>query len=95
MSAKIQVEIIYATTQEQIVYSIDVAVGTTIGEAIEQSGILQQYAEIDLSVNPVGIFSQRAQLTDELKDGDRIEIYRPLLIDPKQKRRQKALRVKK
>ena len=55
-----------------------------------QSGILQQFTEIDLRENKVGIYSRPAKLTDQLKDGDRIEIYRPLLADPKEIRRKRA-----
>ena len=61
-----------------------------IQTAILQSGILQQFAEIDLRENKVGIYSRLAKLTDQLKDGDRIEIYRPLLADPKEIRRKRA-----
>ncbi|WGE14528.1 RnfH family protein [Pasteurella multocida] len=61
-----------------------------IQTAILQSGILQQFTEIDLRENKVGIFSRPAKLTDQLKDGDRIEIYRPLLADPKEIRRKRA-----
>ena len=61
-----------------------------IKTAILQSGILQQFTEIDLRENKVGIYSRPAKLTDQLKDGDRIEIYRPLLADPKEIRRKRA-----
>jgi len=61
-----------------------------IQTAILQSGILQQFTEIDLRENKVGIYSRPAKLTDQLKDGDRIEIYRPLLADPKEIRRKRA-----
>ncbi|KYK81245.1 hypothetical protein SC383S_02390, partial [Aggregatibacter actinomycetemcomitans SC383s] len=55
-----------------------------------QSGILQQFTNIDLRENKIGIFSRPVKLTDQLKDGDRIEIYRPLLADPKEIRRKRA-----
>ena len=61
-----------------------------IQTAILQSGILQQFTEIDLRENKVGIYSRPAKLTDQLKDGERIEIYRPLLADPKEIRRKRA-----
>ena len=61
-----------------------------IQTAILQSGILQQFTEIDLRENKVWIYSRPAKLTDQLKDGDRIEIYRPLLADPKEIRRKRA-----
>ena len=70
--------------------SFKVDEGTMIQTAILQSGILQQFTEIDLRENKVGIYSRPAKLTDQLKDGDRIEIYRPLLADPKEIRRKRA-----
>ena len=70
--------------------SFKVDEGTMIQTAILQSGILQQFTEIDLRENKVGIYSRPAKLNDQLKDGDRIEIYRPLLADPKEIRRKRA-----
>ena len=58
--------------------------------AIVQSGILQQFNDIDLRTNKIGIFSLPVKLNDQLKEGDRIEIYRPLLADPKEIRRKRA-----
>ena len=70
--------------------SFKVDEGTMIQTAILQSGILQRFTEIDLRENKVGIYSRPAKLNDQLKDGDRIEIYRPLLADPKEIRRKRA-----
>ena len=64
--------------------------GTMVQTAILQSGILTQFTDIDLRNNKVGIFSRPVKLTDLLKAGDRIEIYRPLLADPKEIRRKRA-----
>ncbi|CDF99947.1 Putative Protein RnfH [Avibacterium paragallinarum JF4211] len=64
--------------------------GTTVQTAILQSGILHQFNDIDLRENKIGIFSRPAKLTDVLENGDRIEIYRPLLADPKEIRRKRA-----
>ena len=58
--------------------------------AIVQSGILQQFNDIDLRTNKIGIFSRPVKLNDQLKEGDRIEIHRPLLADPKEIRRKRA-----
>lgn len=85
-----RVEVIYALPDEQMVFQILVSKETTVAAAIEQSGILQQYPEIDLTVNHVGIFGRMAKLDSPLKEGDRIEIYRPLLADPKEIRRRRA-----
>lgn len=90
MNKCIRVEVVYATNTTQRLFSLEVAAECTIAQAIEQSGILLLYPEIDLNRQKVGIFSQQRELTSRLKGGDRIEIYRPLLIDPKEARRKKA-----
>lgn len=86
----IKIELIYALPDEQTLLTIEVKEGTTIEEAIHQSGILQKYPEISLSETKVGIFSKVTPLTEKLRDRDRIEIYRPLIADPKEMRRKKA-----
>ncbi|PJG86290.1 RnfH family protein [Conservatibacter flavescens] len=88
--AQINIEIAYAFPHKYYLKAFKVEEGTTIQSAILQSNILQQYTEIDLRENKVGIFSRPAKLTDVLSDGDRIEIYRPLLADPKEIRRKRA-----
>ena len=87
---QINIEIAYAFPDRYYLKSFKVDEGTMIQTAILQSGILQQFTEIDLRENKVGIYSRPAKLTDQLKDGDRIEIYRPLLADPKEIRRKRA-----
>ena len=87
---QINIEIAYASPDRYYLKSFKVDEGTMIQTAILQSGILQQFTEIDLRENKVGIYSRPAKLTDQLKDGDRIEIYRPLLADPKEIRRKRA-----
>ncbi len=64
--------------------------GTTVGEAIKESGILQQFPEIDLALNKVGIFGKLARIDTLLRDRDRVEIYRALIADPKEARRRRA-----
>ena len=81
---QINIEIAYCLAGSLLLKSFKVDEGTMIQTAILQSGILQQFTEIDLRENKVGIYSRPAKLTDQLKDGDRIEIYRPLLADPKE-----------
>lgn len=92
LSETIQVQIIYALPGEQgqNPISLDVAAGSTVLEAIKISDILKKYPEIDLAVNRIGIFSKLVRLENPVQDGDRIEIYRPLMIDPKERRRQRA-----
>lgn len=87
---QINIEIAYALPDRYYLKPFKVDEGTMIQTAILQSGILQQFTEIDLRENKVGIYSRPAKLNDQLKDGDRIEIYRPLLADPKEIRRKRA-----
>jgi putative ubiquitin-RnfH superfamily antitoxin RatB of RatAB toxin-antitoxin module len=86
----IQVEVAYATPQRQVVIPLEVAEGSTVAQVIEYSGIVQQFPELDAMTMSVGIFSKPVKPDHLVQFGDRIEIYRPLLIDPKQKRRAKA-----
>jgi len=86
----VHVEVAYATPQRQTVISLELASGSTAKQAIHLSGLLQQHPEIDLSTQKIGIFGQSCGLDRVLNSGDRIEIYRPLLIDPMQARRLKA-----
>lgn len=90
MKASITVEVAYATPRQQKIISINVLEGTQIKEAILQSGILDIFPEIDLNQNKVGIFSKAANLDTILRHKDRIEIYRPLIADPKEARRKRA-----
>lgn len=91
----IHVEVVYALPDRQYRHQITLADGSTLEQAIKASGILSQRKDIDLAKNKVGIFSRPARLDDRVNDGDRVEIYRPLLIDPKDLRRQRAERTKK
>lgn len=91
----IEVEIVYALPDEQIVQTLRVPVGATIAQAIEQSGIMLRYAEIVPGSAVVGIFGRRAELSSVLREFDRIEIYRPLIADPKQSRRARVQRAMK
>jgi len=86
----ITVEVAYARPEEQRIVSLEVMPGTTLRQAIEQSGILEHFTEIDLSNAKVGIFGKLKKLDETLRAGDRVEIYRPLIADPKQVRKQRA-----
>ena len=86
----IHVEVIYALPQEQALLNVEVAQGATLEQAITISGIMEKYAGIDLSSNKVGIFSKLSKLDTVVRDRDRIEIYRPLIADPKEIRRKRA-----
>jgi putative ubiquitin-RnfH superfamily antitoxin RatB of RatAB toxin-antitoxin module len=89
-SEEILVEVAYALPAEQVILPIKVAAGTTAESAVKQSGILTKFPEINLAENKIGIFGKLTQLDTVLRDKDRIEIYRPLIADPKEVRRQRA-----
>ncbi|MDV6344343.1 RnfH family protein [Nitrosomonas sp. Is37] len=83
----IEVEVAYALPQCQFLKRFHVPSGTTIEQAITLSGIREIFTEIDLEKQKMGIFSKLTQPGTILQNGDRVEIYRPLLLDPKEKRR--------
>lgn len=85
----IQVEVAYARPDRQVILPVMLPAGVTIEQAIEQSGVLSEFPEIDLGQNKVGIFGKLSKKTAELRPGDRVEIYRPLLADPKEVRRRR------
>jgi len=87
---QIQVELAYATPEEQVILTLSVTIGTTLGEGIEQSDIRNRFPGMTIDPEAVGIFGQKAAMDYILKRGDRIEIYRPLIADPKEVRREKA-----
>lgn len=90
MSEKINIEVVYALPDEQILLKQTVPAGTTIAEAVQSSGVLARHPEIDLSVNKFGLFGKLSKADAVLRDKDRIEIYRPLIADPKEVRRKRA-----
>lgn len=85
-----QIEVAYALPQVQVLQKLNVPSGCTVEQAIRCCGILQQFPEIDLAKNKLGIFGKITQLQTVLQPHDRIEIYRPLIIDPKEARRLRA-----
>ena len=89
-SAKIVVEVAYALPEKQYLQRVTLQQGATVEETIRASGLLELRTDIDLSKNKVGIYSRPVKLADVLQDGDRVEIYRPLIADPKELRRQRA-----
>ena len=86
----ILVEVAYAKPEVQVIIPIKVSTGTTVEQAIQQSGILQDFPEIDLAKNKIGVFSKITTGDKVLRDKDRVEIYRALIADPKQVRKQRA-----
>jgi len=86
----VKVEVAYARPDIQMLLEVDVAEGATVEEAIRRSGILERFPEIDLSQQKVGVFAKVVPLSQALREWDRVEIYRPLIADPKAARRQRA-----
>lgn len=94
MTSMITIEVVYGLPDKQSLLSLDVEEGATVESAIVASGIQQMYAEIDLTQNKVGIWNRTARLSDKVKNNDRIEIYRPLIADPKEVRKRRAEKAK-
>ncbi|MDR1276334.1 MAG: RnfH family protein [Candidatus Accumulibacter sp.] len=90
MADSITVEVVYPLREKQEIFSLRLPEGATLAQAIESSGILLKYPEIDLLKNKVGVFSKLSKPDTPLKDRDRVEIYRPLIADPKEVRKQRA-----
>jgi putative ubiquitin-RnfH superfamily antitoxin RatB of RatAB toxin-antitoxin module len=90
MADTIQVEVVYARPERQEIASISMPAGSTVGQAIEASGLRAKYPEIDLAKNKLGIYAKLAKVDTALRDRDRVEIYRPLIADPKEVRKQRA-----
>lgn len=86
----INIEVAYAVPDRQVIVPLNVDDDTTVEAAIQASGILDIFPELQQQVLCVGIWSRKAKLTDSLRDGDRIEIYRELTIDPKEARLKRA-----
>lgn len=90
MPNQIPVEVAYALPDRQLILTLRVPPETTAEQAITVSGILQKFPEIDLAVNKIGVFGKLVKPGTVLHEKDRVEIYRPLIADPKEVRRQRA-----
>lgn len=86
----LRVTLCYATPTEEIQRELQVAPGTTLGQAITASGLLADLPGFDLATDPVGIYGKKRALDTVLREHDRIELYRPLVADPKDSRRRRA-----
>ena len=95
MSDFITIEVAYANPKKQIIITFQAPKNISVKEAIALSGIEKKFNEIDLTKNKLGIFGKITSLETKLKDKDRIEIYRPLIADPKEIRRKRATLSKK
>jgi uncharacterized protein len=90
MDKPVTVEVVCATAERQCLRRLSLPAGSTVIQAVEQSGILQELPEVAFDPAHLGIFSRRVAPDDVLQDGDRVEIYRPLTLDPKDARRRRA-----
>ena len=91
---KIQIEVVYGLPTRQELITLSVDEGTLLEQGIIESGILNVFDDIDLTINKVGIWNRSAKLTDTVRAYDRIEIYRPLIADPKEVRKRRAEKAK-
>lgn len=91
---QLHIEVVYGVPNKQELLSVTVSENTTVEQAIKESGILSLFPEIDLSVNKVGVWNRTVKLSEVLRDTDRIEIYRPLIADPKEVRKRRAEKAK-
>lgn len=87
---KIKIEVVYALPHEQTLLKLEVPLSSTIADAIRLSGLLEKHPEIDLEKGKFGLFGKLSKTDTVLREKDRIEIYRPLLADPKEVRRKRA-----
>ena len=90
MSGKIAVEVAFALPDRQVLAAVELAEGATVAEAIALSGLAEQFPAVDIESLPVGIWGRVTARDRVLANGDRVEIYRPLQIDPREARRQLA-----
>lgn len=88
--SQIHIEVVYAKPGQAKRVVLTLEAGATVQQAIEQSGLLDEFPEIDLNRNKVGVWNKLAKLDQVLRDRDRVEIYRPLIADPKEVRKQRA-----
>ncbi len=90
MADNIAVEVVYALAETQERVSLSLPEGSTAIQAVEASGLLTKHPEIDLKKNKIGVYAKLAKADTVLRDRDRVEIYRPLIADPKEVRKQRA-----
>lgn len=86
----INVEVCYALPEKQLLIKVRLPEASTLQQALEASGILLKHPEIDLKKNKFGVFAKLSKVDSVLRDRDRVEIYRPLIADPKEVRKQRA-----
>lgn len=90
MAEMLRVEVCYALPDKQVLVPVNLPEGATLQQALEASGLLDKHPEIDLKKNKFGVYAKLSKLDAVLRDRDRVEIYRPLIADPKEVRKQRA-----
>jgi putative ubiquitin-RnfH superfamily antitoxin RatB of RatAB toxin-antitoxin module len=95
MSARLSIEVCYASADEQTLIAVELPEGATVQQALDASGVLQRFPVIDLTTQKVGVFGKLKPLDAVLADHDRVEIYRPLLVDPKLSRQRRVEKTRK
>ena len=86
----VRVEVAYGTAERQTLVALEVEEGSTVGQVLQSAGARQAFAGLPLQSMPVGIFGRRVDRAAILRAGDRVELYRPLTMDPKEARRHRA-----
>jgi len=94
ISNKITIEIVYGVPHKQKILTISIDANATVEQGIKESGIMKLFPEIDLAINKVGVWNRAVKLSEILEDLDRIEVYRPLIADPKDVRKRRAEKAK-
>ncbi len=93
---RLHVEVAYARPDQQVVLAVELEAGATARQAVERSGLLDDFPEIELGTrNKLGVFGKLVKPEAALREGDRVEVYRPLIADPKEVRRRRAAEGKK
>lgn len=90
LAATLKVEVAYARPDVQVIIATEVAVGATLEDAIRASAIIKRFPEIDMTMNRVSVFGKLSKLDQVLRAGDRVEILRPLIADPREARKKRA-----
>jgi len=90
MADSIQIEVAYAKPERQELINLTLPAGSTLQQALEASGLIQKHGEIDIAKGRFGVYGKLAKLDTVLRDRDRVEVYRPLIADPKEVRKQRA-----
>jgi putative ubiquitin-RnfH superfamily antitoxin RatB of RatAB toxin-antitoxin module len=90
MADSLTVEVVYASPDRQFTYRLELPAGSTVMQAIEASGVCRAVPNLVIDPSRLGVFSRKVEPDQVLEQGDRVEIYRPLTLDPKEARRRRA-----